>query len=98
VGGGLTLSSRVPAPSRYGPLEMILALPEHHYDLRDEMRCVVCGRLKGRPKGGLVRHLFCLSDRKNKSPEALVVPGAAMAGFCGLRLCPEKAATGESEF
>jgi hypothetical protein len=69
----------------YGPLKMILALPEHHDDLRDEMRCAVCGRLQGRPKGGLVRHLFCLSDRKNKSPEALVVPGAAMAGFCGLR-------------
>jgi hypothetical protein len=69
----------------YGPLEMILALPEHHDDLWDEMRCAVCGRLQGRPKGGLVRHLFCLSDRKNKSPEALVVPGAAMAGFCGLR-------------
>jgi hypothetical protein len=69
----------------YGPLEMILALPEHHDDLRDEMLCAVRGRLQGRPKGGLVRHLFCLSDRKNKSPEAVVVPGAAMAGFCGLR-------------
>src|SRR5262249_9668507 len=38
---------------RYGPLEVILALPEHHDDLRDEMRCVVCGRVKGRPKGGV---------------------------------------------
>ena len=50
---------------RYGPLEMILALPEHH-DGFVEMtpRCKVCGRIKSKPMGGLPRHLFCQAERK----------------------------------
>ena len=66
---------------RYGPLGMILALLEHHDSLEDEKRCRVCGRIRGKPRGGLARHLFCLSDRKDKSPEALVVLGAAGLRF-----------------
>ena len=44
---------------RYGPLEMILGLPEHHDSLDDERRCRVWGRIKGEPTSGLARYLFC---------------------------------------
>jgi hypothetical protein len=50
---------------RYGPLEMILALPDHHDTFEDETRCSVCGRIKGTSKGGLHRHLFCLAERRS---------------------------------
>jgi hypothetical protein len=52
---------------RYGSLKMLLALPERHDSFEDERRCRVCGRIKGKPKVGLARHLFCLSDRKPAS-------------------------------
>jgi hypothetical protein len=45
---------------RYGPLEIILALPDHHDGLEDERRCRMCGRVRGKPRGGLARYLFCL--------------------------------------
>jgi hypothetical protein len=47
--------------------EALLSLPEHHDGLSDDAsRCGVCGRLRGRPKGGLPRHLFCLAVRKDQ--------------------------------
>jgi hypothetical protein len=49
---------------RYGPAEIILALPEHHDGFEDERRCSICARFKGKPKIGLERHLFCLADRR----------------------------------
>jgi hypothetical protein len=52
---------------------MILALPEYHDGSEDEKRCRVCGRIRGWPKGGLARHLFCLSDRKGKNPAFTLV-------------------------
>jgi len=52
---------------RYGPREIILALPEHHDDFKDERRCSVCGRVKGTPRAGHARQLFCQSDRGRKS-------------------------------
>ena len=73
---------------RYGPLEMILALPEHHDGLEDEKRCGVCGRIRGWPKGGLARHLFCLSDRKGKNPAfTLVNKSGRPAEFTKAGLC-----------
>jgi hypothetical protein len=50
---------------RYGPLEMILALPEHHDGFIEVTpRCEVCGRLKSKPMAGLPRHMFCIAVRK----------------------------------
>jgi hypothetical protein len=64
---------------RYGPLEMILPLPEHHNGLEDEKRCRMCGRIRGKPRGGLARHLFCLIDRTNGAARSL-----GSAAFRGL--------------
>ena len=50
---------------RYGPLEMILALPEHYDGFVEVIpRCQVCGRIKSKPTAGLQRHLFCVAERK----------------------------------
>jgi hypothetical protein len=61
--------SRQSLIQRYGPLKMILALPAHHDSFEDERRCRICGRIEGKPKVGLARHLFCLADR-----EATMIP------------------------
>ena len=61
---------------RYGPLGMTLALPEHHDNLEDESRCGMCGRIRGKPRGGLVRHLFCLADRGQRFQHVMAcLPG-----------------------
>jgi hypothetical protein len=45
--------------------DALLALPEHHDGLSDiGPRCAVCGGLRGKPRPGLPRHLFCKADRK----------------------------------
>jgi hypothetical protein len=50
---------------RYGPLEMILALPEHYDGFVEVIpRCQVCGRIKFKPTAGLQRHLFCVAERE----------------------------------
>ena len=50
---------------RYGPLEMILALPEHHDGFVEAIpRCKFCGRIKSKPSGGLPRHTFCAAKLK----------------------------------
>jgi hypothetical protein len=50
---------------RYGPLQIILVLPEHHDGFVDVVpRCQVCGRIKSKPTAGLQRHLFCVAERK----------------------------------
>jgi hypothetical protein len=51
--------SRQSLIQRYGPLKMILALPGHHDGSVDEKRCRICGRIRGKPRGGFARHLFC---------------------------------------
>jgi hypothetical protein len=50
---------------RYGSLEIIMALPEHHDGFVEVIsRCKVCGRIKSKPTAGLPRHMFCLAVRK----------------------------------
>jgi hypothetical protein len=62
------------AISRFGPLEMILALPEHYDGFVEVIpRCQVCGRIKSKPTAGLQRHLFCVAERKPPfSPDAVI--------------------------
>ena len=56
--------TRLSLIERYGPLEMILALPEHHDGFVEVTpRCNVCGRIKTKPTGGLPRHMFCAAVR-----------------------------------
>ena len=50
---------------RYGSLEIIMSLPEHHDGFVEVIpRCKVCGRIKSKPTGGLPRHMFCLAERR----------------------------------
>jgi hypothetical protein len=50
---------------RYGPLEMISALPEHHDGFVEMVpRCNVCGRIATKPTRGLPRHMFCIAVGK----------------------------------
>jgi hypothetical protein len=50
---------------RYGRLDMLLALPEHHDGFVEAIpRCKVCGRINSKPTGMLPRHMFCLAERK----------------------------------
>ena len=52
--------SRLSLVRRYGPLEIILALPEHHDGFVDLVnRCRICGRIATKPTDELPRHLFC---------------------------------------
>jgi hypothetical protein len=61
---------------RYGPLEMILALPEHHDGFIEVTpRCELCGRIKSKPAAGLPRHMFCIAVRKARNG-----PGVGVAG------------------
>jgi hypothetical protein len=47
---------------RYGSLEIIMSLPEHHDGFVEVTpRRKLCGRIKGKPTAGLPRHLFCLA-------------------------------------
>jgi hypothetical protein len=51
---------------RYGPLEIILALPEHHDGFLEAIpHCKFCGRTKSKPTGGLPRHMFCVAMLKS---------------------------------
>ena len=53
--------------TRYGPLKMILALPEHHDGFVEMVpRCKVCKRWKLLPRDGLTRHMFCIAVRKRQ--------------------------------
>jgi hypothetical protein len=57
--------SRLSLICRYGPLEIILSLPEHHDGFVEAIpRCKVCGRILSKPTQGLPRHLFCSAMRK----------------------------------
>jgi hypothetical protein len=49
---------------RYGPLAMILALPEHHLSYEDERRCRVCGQ--GQAKERVSTSPICLADRRTQ--------------------------------
>ena len=60
---------------RYGPLEMILALPEHHDGFIEVPRCGVCGRIATKPTGVLPRHMFCLAFRRRQRETAPRVTG-----------------------
>jgi hypothetical protein len=57
--------SRLSLICRYGPLEIILSLPEHHDGFVEAIpRFKVCGRIRSKPTLGLPRHLFCSAMRK----------------------------------
>jgi len=60
---------------RYGALEMILALPEHHDGFIEVPRCGVCGRIATKPTGVLPRHMFCLAFRRRQRETAPRVTG-----------------------
>jgi hypothetical protein len=62
--------SRLSLIRRYGPLEMILALPDHHDGFVEAIpRCKVCGRIATKPTGVLPRHMFCVAMRKPQRSE-----------------------------
>ena len=75
--------SRLSLVRRYGPLEIILALPEHHDGFVEVTpRCKLCGRIRSEPTGGLQRHLFCpapVTGRQSTAPT-----DAVRSRFCKL--------------
>jgi hypothetical protein len=61
--------SRLSPIQRYGPLEIMLSLPEHHDGFVEAIpRCKVCGRIRSKPTRGLPRHLFCSAMRTPLRP------------------------------